>query len=209
MNISLVLSFSGWLFCSGVLKKDTTVWLDGARPVNTCIPPFILGNVPVQQQCTHKQKYVCEYVKLIFASLKEFLSISKIWWQHYQSDWTFYHYGFWYEFVEIEILPISLLSETLQLQAICLEPFCHISVSQDALCSQTLSKLSTTCKLARSITQKNPSLNLLSQNSERKKLCNWVWPMADWHPVRFKLDLTDYNFSHRSVHHYTKEKLLL
>ncbi len=64
MNISLVLSFSGWLFCSGVLKKDTTVWLDGARPVNTCIPPSILGNVPVQQQRTHKQKYVCEYMKI-------------------------------------------------------------------------------------------------------------------------------------------------
>jgi hypothetical protein len=32
----------------GVLSKDSTVWLDRARPANTCIPPTFLGNVPTQ-----------------------------------------------------------------------------------------------------------------------------------------------------------------
>ncbi len=31
-----------------VLNKDPTVWLDRARPANTCIPPFFLRNVPSQ-----------------------------------------------------------------------------------------------------------------------------------------------------------------
>ncbi len=32
----------------GVLNKSPTVWLDGARPANTCIPSSFLGNTPVQ-----------------------------------------------------------------------------------------------------------------------------------------------------------------
>jgi hypothetical protein len=29
-----------------ILNKDTTAWLDGARPANTCILPSFPGNVP-------------------------------------------------------------------------------------------------------------------------------------------------------------------
>ncbi len=32
----------------GVPNKDPTVWLDGARPANTCIPPSFPGNLPMQ-----------------------------------------------------------------------------------------------------------------------------------------------------------------
>ncbi len=32
----------------GVLDKDHTVWLNGARPSNNCIPPYLLGNALVQ-----------------------------------------------------------------------------------------------------------------------------------------------------------------
>jgi len=35
----------------GVLNKNHTVWIDGARPANTCIPPSFLGNMPAQS-CT-------------------------------------------------------------------------------------------------------------------------------------------------------------
>ncbi len=30
----------------GFLNKDPIVWLDGARPANTCIPPSFPGNAP-------------------------------------------------------------------------------------------------------------------------------------------------------------------
>jgi hypothetical protein len=33
-----------------VLIKDTKVWINGARPANTCIPPTVPGNV-AEQSC--------------------------------------------------------------------------------------------------------------------------------------------------------------
>jgi hypothetical protein len=36
-------NFSGQLCRPGVLDKDLIVWLNGATPANTCIPPSILG----------------------------------------------------------------------------------------------------------------------------------------------------------------------
>jgi hypothetical protein len=33
-------------FAVGVLDKDPTVWLDGARPANTCLSPSFVGHVP-------------------------------------------------------------------------------------------------------------------------------------------------------------------
>jgi hypothetical protein len=30
-----------------VLNEDSTVCLDGARPANTCIPPYFLGKAPI------------------------------------------------------------------------------------------------------------------------------------------------------------------
>jgi hypothetical protein len=39
-------NFSGQLCQPGVLNKDQTIWLDGAKPANTCIPPSFLGNAP-------------------------------------------------------------------------------------------------------------------------------------------------------------------
>jgi hypothetical protein len=40
----------------GVLNKDPTIWLDGARPVNTCIPPFFPGNVPAEPHSNRTPK---------------------------------------------------------------------------------------------------------------------------------------------------------
>jgi hypothetical protein len=48
-------------FCQDVwvLNMDPTLWVDGARPANTCIPPSFLG----EHACaaawrTHPQKYI-------------------------------------------------------------------------------------------------------------------------------------------------------
>jgi hypothetical protein len=41
-------TFLAGLASKGVLNKDPTVWLDGARPANTCITPSFLGNAPAQ-----------------------------------------------------------------------------------------------------------------------------------------------------------------
>jgi hypothetical protein len=47
----------------GVL--NTTVWLHGARPANTCIPPSFLGNVPMQLCSIPTPKiYVCKFIKI-------------------------------------------------------------------------------------------------------------------------------------------------
>ena len=54
---SIELKLPNSLFCQifladfasqGVLNQDPTVWLDGARPANTFIPPSVLGNMPTQ-----------------------------------------------------------------------------------------------------------------------------------------------------------------
>ncbi len=45
----------------------SNIWLlDGARPFNTCIQPYLRGNVtdPVAVHPTHPQKYICKYKKL-------------------------------------------------------------------------------------------------------------------------------------------------
>ncbi len=48
----------------GVLNKDHTVWINGAKPANTCIPPFLPGDIPVQlRNITTPQKYICKYKK--------------------------------------------------------------------------------------------------------------------------------------------------
>jgi hypothetical protein len=43
-----------------MLNKDSTVWLDRARPANTCIPPSFPGNVVMYLP----QKYICKYLKI-------------------------------------------------------------------------------------------------------------------------------------------------
>jgi hypothetical protein len=48
----------------GGLSKDLTVWLDGARLANTCIPPSFLWNVPHSCAAYPPQKYICKYKKL-------------------------------------------------------------------------------------------------------------------------------------------------
>jgi hypothetical protein len=40
--------FPPTLVGQAILNKDPTVWPDGARPANTCIPLSYPGNVPVQ-----------------------------------------------------------------------------------------------------------------------------------------------------------------
>jgi hypothetical protein len=53
----------------GVLDKGPTVFLDGVRPANTCIPSWgmrLHGRVAYPQT-----KYVCEHKKWTFGCLKE------------------------------------------------------------------------------------------------------------------------------------------
>jgi hypothetical protein len=52
-----------WL-AKGVLNKDPTICLDGARPSNTCIPPLFPQNMPTQLHGEPTQKYVCKHKKL-------------------------------------------------------------------------------------------------------------------------------------------------
>jgi hypothetical protein len=52
------------LASQGALNNYPNVWLNGARPDGTCIPPSFLGNVPMQPCSIPNQKYVCEYKKL-------------------------------------------------------------------------------------------------------------------------------------------------
>ncbi len=54
----------------GVLSKDLTIWLVGARPANTCIPPSFPGIVPTQLHSVHiPQKYIWKYIKIKIAEL--------------------------------------------------------------------------------------------------------------------------------------------
>jgi hypothetical protein len=49
-------------FSTGVLSKDPTVWLDGARPANTHIPLYFPGNMPAQPcSIPTTKKYICKY----------------------------------------------------------------------------------------------------------------------------------------------------
>jgi hypothetical protein len=62
------------------LGKDPTVWLDGARPAKTCIPPSFQGNAYTEPSCipTPKNifasinklavKIVKSYVRMIYNS---------------------------------------------------------------------------------------------------------------------------------------------
>ncbi len=56
----------------GILNMDPTVWLDGARHANTCIPPSFPRNAPAQQ-CS-----LLNPPKNTFASIKN----CKIQWNH-------------------------------------------------------------------------------------------------------------------------------
>ncbi len=47
----------------GGFKKDPTVWLDGTRPANNCIPPSSPRH-PHSCMDTNKQKYVCDFMKM-------------------------------------------------------------------------------------------------------------------------------------------------
>jgi hypothetical protein len=54
----------------GVLNKDPAVWLGGARPANTCIPPSFLHNSPnAAVWCTHPQEFICKYFKVKIAEI--------------------------------------------------------------------------------------------------------------------------------------------
>jgi hypothetical protein len=55
-------NFSGWFVDLGVLNNDHIVCLDGARPPNTCIPPYYPGN---------GQSYGVPTLKSVFASVKK------------------------------------------------------------------------------------------------------------------------------------------
>ncbi len=93
-------SFPGGFAGQGFLNKDPTVWLDEARPANTCIPPSLLGNTPVQLLgMSTPKKYSCKYEKII-----------KIWWNHFfifkKSEKEFEKLNFTNsEFVKCEIKP--------------------------------------------------------------------------------------------------------
>ncbi len=52
----------------GVLNKDPTVWLHGARPANTWILPSFLENVPALSHI-YLQKYIWKYMKIKITKL--------------------------------------------------------------------------------------------------------------------------------------------
>jgi len=60
----------------GGQNKDPTVWLDGARPANTCISPSFLGNVPAQLHSLPtpkihlQEKKLAKFGKITFFILK-------------------------------------------------------------------------------------------------------------------------------------------
>jgi hypothetical protein len=57
--------FSAGFASKGVLSKDPTVWLDGARPANTCIPPTLWGNVPTQPRGVPTPKIHLQVQKIV------------------------------------------------------------------------------------------------------------------------------------------------
>jgi hypothetical protein len=67
LKVTRLSSLYSKFFCSALLAKglfkDPTVWLDGARPGNTCIPLLWKCTHTVARQ-THPQKYICKYKKL-------------------------------------------------------------------------------------------------------------------------------------------------
>ncbi len=54
-----------------VLSKDPIVWLDGARPAKTCIPPSFLRNMPMQTHSVPAPKNT-------FASTNKFAKFGEI-----------------------------------------------------------------------------------------------------------------------------------
>jgi hypothetical protein len=54
----------------GVTKQNSTFWLDGARPVNTFIPPSFLGNTPTQLCSTPTPKSMFANVWKLFESIE-------------------------------------------------------------------------------------------------------------------------------------------
>ncbi len=59
----------------GVLNKDPTVWLNGARPANTSISPSSPRNAPMQLHVIPPQKYICKYKKIVVKSAKSYIRI--------------------------------------------------------------------------------------------------------------------------------------
>ncbi len=51
-----ILSFQKEHACQWVVNKDPTLWLDGARPANTCTPPSFPWNAPMQPHCVPTKK---------------------------------------------------------------------------------------------------------------------------------------------------------
>jgi hypothetical protein len=68
----------------GVLNMDPTVWLDGVRPANTCIPPSFWGNASTQLCRVHTKKYVCDYIKKDVCKYKKIIRLN--WHQICPSD---------------------------------------------------------------------------------------------------------------------------
>jgi hypothetical protein len=62
----------------GGLNKNPTVWLDGARLANTCIPPSFMGSTSVQRHGIPTPQYVCKYFKNGKILLKSLLIMKKI-----------------------------------------------------------------------------------------------------------------------------------
>jgi hypothetical protein len=64
LKMSSVIIFPTSFIGKWIFNKDPTVWLNGARNANTHIPPFFLGNVPVQPTTIPTKKYVRKYIKM-------------------------------------------------------------------------------------------------------------------------------------------------
>jgi hypothetical protein len=78
----------------GALNKDPIFWIDGARPVNTCILLYFPGNVPpctwTAAWCNHPQKYICKYKKWVKFSEISFFKLKireRVWQTHFWQEW--------------------------------------------------------------------------------------------------------------------------
>jgi hypothetical protein len=70
-------NFSSLQSLPEVINNDPTVWLDGAEPANTCIPPSVAGNAPVQPCGIPTPKNTFESLKNIKIWSDHFLIFKK------------------------------------------------------------------------------------------------------------------------------------
>ncbi len=76
-NSLFVKFFLATLVGQGVINKNPTIWLNGAKPANTCIPPSFPAKHHAQPYCMLTLKYDSKYKKLAKIDEITFLYLKK------------------------------------------------------------------------------------------------------------------------------------